>query len=128
MDYLTEADFRELGIEDRAVSYTKGCYIGQEVIARIETYGRLHKKLVGLVFSELDETLLNTGKLYSSNNEVGHTTSHVWAPRLRKYVALGYLNNIADTGQISFKHEQMAGPVAVQVSPLPFATSFSYRG
>jgi len=38
----------ETGIEDRAISYAKGCYIGQEVIARIRTYGQVAKKLRGL--------------------------------------------------------------------------------
>ncbi len=38
----------EAGLEKRAVSYTKGCYIGQEVIARIRTYGQVAKALRGL--------------------------------------------------------------------------------
>lgn len=33
----------EAGIESRAISYSKGCYIGQEVIARIRTYGQVAK-------------------------------------------------------------------------------------
>src|SRR5437867_10531749 len=38
----------EAGLEERAVSYTKGCYIGQEVIARVRTYGQVSKSLRAL--------------------------------------------------------------------------------
>ena len=44
----------EANIQDRAISYSKGCYIGQEIIARIRTYGRVNRTLVGFRF---DNTL-----------------------------------------------------------------------
>ncbi len=47
----------ETGLEQYAVSYTKGCYLGQEVIARIRTYGTLPFGLRGLVFAPADEEL-----------------------------------------------------------------------
>lgn len=43
----------QTGLEDRTVSYTKGCYLGQEVVARIRTYGSVPEALRGLVFGEL---------------------------------------------------------------------------
>ena len=42
----------EAGLEARAISYSKGCYIGQEVLARIRTYGRVAKTLRGLRFAD----------------------------------------------------------------------------
>jgi folate-binding protein YgfZ len=38
----------EVGIEDETISYTKGCYVGQETIARMSTYGHPNRVLVGL--------------------------------------------------------------------------------
>ncbi|MBE0565937.1 MAG: tetratricopeptide repeat protein [Krumholzibacteria bacterium] len=43
----------QTGLEDRTVSTTKGCYLGQEVVARIRTYGSVPEALRGLVFAEL---------------------------------------------------------------------------
>ena len=43
----------QTGLEDRTVSYTKGCYLGQEVVARIRTYGSVPEALRGLVLGEL---------------------------------------------------------------------------
>ena len=43
----------QTGLEDRVVSTTKGCYLGQEVVARIRTYGSVPQALRGLVFPDL---------------------------------------------------------------------------
>ena len=79
----------EAGIEARAISCTKGCYIGQEVISRIRTYGQVAKALRGLRCETLpkrgDKLLLTDGK------EVGHVTSAVYSPALKANIALGYV-------------------------------------
>jgi aminomethyltransferase len=78
----------ETGIEDRAISYTKGCYIGQEVISRIRTYGQVARALRGL----RSENPLKPGeKLFLGGKEVGHVTSSVFSPVLRANIALGYV-------------------------------------
>jgi folate-binding protein YgfZ len=43
----------QTGLEDRTVSATKGCYLGQEVVARIRTYGSVPQALRGLAFTDL---------------------------------------------------------------------------
>ena len=78
----------ETGIEARAISYTKGCYIGQEVISRIRTYGQVARALRGL----RSESLLKRGdKLFLDGKEVGYVTSAIFSPALKANIALGYV-------------------------------------
>jgi folate-binding protein YgfZ len=79
----------EAGLEQRAISYTKGCYLGQEVIERIRSRGHVNRKLTGL---RLDvETLPGAGtKLLSGGKEIGQVTTAVRSPRLGA-IALGYV-------------------------------------
>ena len=75
---------------DDAVSYTKGCYVGQEIIVRIKHRGHPAKKLTGLRF-ETDQQI-EPGTVISSkeNQEIGHVTSAVISPRLGS-IGLGYV-------------------------------------
>ena len=76
----------EAGIEARAISYSKGCYIGQEVIARIRTYGKVAKTLRGLRLpADLAKPPAKGDKLFADGKEVGHITSAVAG------YALGYV-------------------------------------
>jgi folate-binding protein YgfZ len=80
----------EAGIEDRAISMTKGCYVGQEVIIRVlhRGGGRVAKKLVSL---EVDGNAQRDDRLFAGEREVGRITSAVDSPRLGKRIALGYV-------------------------------------
>jgi folate-binding protein YgfZ len=75
--------------EAEAVSYTKGCYAGQEIIARIHWRGHVAKRLAGVVFDGDAEpppdARLRDGK---EGREAGRVTSSVYSPRLRRRVAL----------------------------------------
>ncbi len=83
----------EAGIEDRAISFTKGCYVGQEVIVRVRDrgHGRVVRRLVGL---KLDGTTLPArGDLVrAGDREVGRITSAVFSPTLDGPIALGYVH------------------------------------
>jgi folate-binding protein YgfZ len=82
----------EVGIEDRAVSYTKGCYIGQEVIARIRTYGQVAKALRGLRLADDLKLLPKSGdKIFRGDKEIGYVTSALASPTLKSNIALGYV-------------------------------------
>jgi folate-binding protein YgfZ len=80
----------EAGIEDRAISMTKGCYVGQEVIVRVlhRGGGRVAKKLVSLL---VDGSAQRDDRLFAGDSEVGRITSAVDSPRLGKRIALGYV-------------------------------------
>jgi len=80
----------------KAVSFSKGCYIGQEVIARLDTYHKVQKYLVGL----LPESALVPGmRLEAGGKDVGWVTSVVDSPALGQPIALGYVRTAqADPG------------------------------
>lgn len=85
----------EAGIEDRAISFTKGCYVGQEVIVRVTTRGggRVAKKLVRLVGDPAAEIVpLPESRIMSFDKDIGRVTSVAFSPRLERVVALGYVH------------------------------------
>ncbi len=97
-----------------AISFTKGCYLGQEIVARVTTHGRLTRKLFRLTLS--GKNPLKTGeKIYKNSEEAGYITSSAFSPGLGKVVALGYVKTeYAEPGTSL----GVAGREAV-VSPLP---------
>jgi folate-binding protein YgfZ len=80
----------EAGLDD-AVSYTKGCYAGQEIIARIHWRGRVAKRLAGLVFEDRREVESGARVLAGDGKEIGRITSETLSPRLGQRVALAYI-------------------------------------
>ena len=75
---------------DNAVSYTKGCYVGQEIIVRIKHRGHVAKKLTGLRF-ETDRQIEPGAVIRSlDNQEIGRVTSAVISPKLGS-IGLGYV-------------------------------------
>ena len=82
----------EAGIESRAISMTKGCYVGQEVIIRVlhRGHGRVARKLVGLVLD--GEAAPARGAVVSSaDRAVGEITTGVRSPALGRPIALAYV-------------------------------------
>jgi len=76
---------------DDAVSFTKGCYIGQEIIARIKYRGHVAKKLAGLIL-EGEVSLGRGAKVFSvDDKEIGRVTSAGFSPRLNRTIALSYV-------------------------------------
>src|SRR5580765_578005 len=76
---------------DEAVSFTKGCYLGQEIIVRIKHRGHVAKKLTGVILEEA-ATVESGAKIFSQDEkEIGRATSSTFSPRLDRTIALGYL-------------------------------------
>jgi folate-binding protein YgfZ len=75
---------------DEAISFTKGCYIGQEIIARIKYRGHVAKKLTGLLFDD-DIQVEVSSAIKSGGKEIGRITSVTYSPSLGRTVALGYV-------------------------------------
>jgi folate-binding protein YgfZ len=82
----------EAGLERRALSFTKGCYVGQEVIIRVlhRGHGRIARKLVGLTFSGHDVPALGSA-VRSGARDVGHVTSGARSPAVAHPIALAYV-------------------------------------
>ncbi len=83
----------EAGIEARAISFSKGCYVGQEVIVRVvhRGGGRVARRLVGLTIAGTCVPVARAA-VKAERGEVGRVTSAAWSPRLRKAVALAYVH------------------------------------
>ncbi|HYB96548.1 MAG TPA: glycine cleavage T C-terminal barrel domain-containing protein [Vicinamibacterales bacterium] len=85
----------EAGIEDRAISFTKGCYVGQEIIVRVTHRGggRVARKLVQWVGDEGAAVVpMPESKIYAFDKEIGRVTSSAFSPRFGRVVGLGYVH------------------------------------
>ena len=99
-----------------AVSFTKGCYVGQEIVERTRTRGHVNWKLVGLIL-ESPLPPARGEKLTLEGKEVGEVTSACLSPTLGKTIALAYVRReVAEPGT---KVSLASGPAAT-VTPLPF--------
>ena len=77
---------------DEAVSFNKGCYIGQEIIARIHFRGHVAKQLTGLIFED-ENAEINAGDELKSTDEknAGKITSVTFSPKIGKKIALAFV-------------------------------------
>jgi folate-binding protein YgfZ len=111
----------EAGIEDRAISFTKGCYVGQEVIVRVlhRGHGRVARKLVGLLLPK-DSTPRPGDLIRRGGREIGRVTSTTWSPALEQPIALAYVHRdfIEPGSQVDVQAQEAATPA--MVAALPF--------
>jgi aminomethyltransferase len=105
----------ETGLSD-AVSFTKGCYVGQEIIARMESRNRLAKRLMGL---RLSQPVAPGGKLSYEGKEAGDLTSVAESPRFG-LIGLAYVRTAAAAP--GTRVEVGAG-VSAEVVELPFGAA-----
>ena len=81
----------EAGFE-KAISYTKGCYLGQEVIARIHWRGQPAKQLRGLLIEANDVPKKGTELWTEDGKKVGVITSSIKSLALDRIIAFGYVH------------------------------------
>jgi len=87
------------GIVEQSVSFTKGCYTGQELVARIDSRGNnVPKRLLSLVIEGADAPPVGA-EVAAGDKAVGVVTSTAWSPHLDSFVGLAYINRSADVGQ-----------------------------
>jgi folate-binding protein YgfZ len=85
----------EAGLTERAVSFSKGCYTGQEIVARIESRGQVNHLLVGLRFAAGASLPHPGSKLFDGDREIGEVTSAALSPRAGA-IGLGYVRRPLD--------------------------------
>ena len=102
----------ELG--DELISYKKGCYIGQEIIARIHFRGHVAKRLTGLILEA--EAKVGDELKSSDGKSAGRITSVAFSPTLGKYIALAFVryDYLAENTPLK------VGEIAATVKTLPF--------
>ena len=113
----TEANVPDEVHLQAAISTTKGCYVGQEIVARLRTYGRVSRRLVGFRFSQRP---LEPGTVFPDpekpGRELGHVTSAAVSPRFGP-IGLGFAaRDVAEGAALA-----TPGGGATTVVRLPFA-------
>jgi folate-binding protein YgfZ len=110
----------EAGLESRAISMTKGCYVGQEVIVRVlhRGHGRIARKLVGLVLD--GTTPAAPGDRIEAGAREGVVTSAVISPRVGGPIALGYVHREAAVAGTAVAVLHDGARLAAKVVDLPF--------
>jgi folate-binding protein YgfZ len=102
---------QEAGLNDRAVSFTKGCYVGQETVARLHWRGKPNRHLRGL---RLSAPVASGTPLLLGDREVGRVGSSVISPRFGP-IALAIVRREANVGD-----DLGAGTARAVVAELPF--------
>ena len=113
------------GLEHQVVSSTKGCFPGQEVVARIRTYGSVPTALRGLVFSEGEMSLLSDlpgpgQELILAGKKIGSWGTAAWSVSLDRCVALAFIDRNHRTPGTLLNVDTGGGPETAEVVLLPF--------
>jgi folate-binding protein YgfZ len=81
----------EAGLNERAISYTKGCYLGQEIISRIKSLGHVNRHLLGIRLSEGSDLQSGDVLKREDGKPIGTVTSACTSDRLGGWIGLAYL-------------------------------------
>lgn len=109
----------EVGRTAQAISYTKGCYLGQEPIVMARDRGQVNRMLMGVLCGAGPALAAGT-KLYQGEAEVGSVTSSVASPRLGQTIALAYLRRGNQEPGMKLTVEPASSGRTAVVSALPF--------
>jgi tRNA-modifying protein YgfZ len=106
---------QEVGRNDEAISFTKGCYLGQETVARIDALGHVNQQLVGVRFS--GEAVPDKGTALTHNEKtIGQVTSAVLSPKLDTPLALAMVRR--EQSPIGTRLDSPLGPCEVVSLPV----------
>jgi folate-binding protein YgfZ len=120
---IRERDLPQETEQFRALNFEKGCYIGQEIVERIRSRGKVHREFTG--FEVMGPAPVRGAKIQSQGKEVGEVTSAAFLPFPggSQPVALGYIRREAATAE----HPLEAGEARLRVTELPFMAAFRER-
>ncbi len=100
----------EAGLEHSHISYTKGCYTGQEIVERVRSRGQVNRRRVSLVFGRSvpapGEPLVAEGK------EAGYVTRAAFSPRLSRAIGMGYVRRESNSPGTVLKWQEGTATVA----------------
>jgi folate-binding protein YgfZ len=109
----------EAGLE-KFVSFTKGCYIGQEVIARLDTYKKLQKRLMDVVLVRGAGSPAPGALVVAKGETIGRITSAVDSVLLGREIALANIRSAWATADCRAEVNSPSGPVEGRLVNLPF--------
>jgi folate-binding protein YgfZ len=107
-------------VTDDAVSYTKGCYVGQEIIARIKYRGHVAKKLTGIKFAQAVKLEAGAPIKSMDDKEIGRLTSSTYSPHLGETIALGFVKYDYLTPDTNVRIIASGEQLPAVVTALPF--------
>jgi folate-binding protein YgfZ len=107
-------------VSSDAVSFTKGCYVGQEIIARIHWRGHVAKKLAGLRFDQQGDAKRDDKIKTTDGKEIGRLTSTAFSPRLNCRIALGYIKYDYLAPETPVRVYSGDAELAAKVTEIPF--------
>jgi folate-binding protein YgfZ len=107
---------QEVARDSRAISFVKGCYIGQETVARLDALGHVNRTLCGVRFDGSDIPAAGTELTDEAGKVVGHVTSAAFSPRLAGPLALAYVRRGANGP--GARLESKAGAAEVMSLPI----------
>jgi folate-binding protein YgfZ len=107
----------ELG--EQGISYDKGCYVGQEVVAKVKYIGHVNRRFVGLIV-EGDAPPAVKSTIRKNGKDVGYTTSGVFSPGLNAPIALGFVTRAAYAPGTAVEIISDGRLLAATISDLPF--------
>jgi folate-binding protein YgfZ len=106
-------------IGEHGISYDKGCYVGQEVVAKVKYIGHVNRRFVGLI---LDGEVLPEMKspIRKADKEVGYVTTSLFSPGLEKSIALGFVARVAYAPGTAVEVLTEAKAITGKIVELPF--------
>ena len=106
----------EAGLQDSHISYTKGCYVGQEIVERVRSRGHVNRVRVGLTFLAAEPPAAGA-QLLSDGKEAGYLTRAAFSPALGSALGMGYLRH--ECSAAGTKLECGGQPAEVITLPVP---------
>ncbi|HEV3446095.1 MAG TPA: aminomethyltransferase family protein [Gemmataceae bacterium] len=124
VDFDENCLIMEIGRTSQAISYTKGCYLGQEPVVRSRDLGHVNRTLLGVKIRARSALKPGT-KLWRDGKEVGHLTSSAWSPRLQSVIGLAYIRRGNQDPGTLLQLDHDSEKTTAEVASLPFALSMN---
>ncbi len=121
IDVTEENLMPETGLDHSHVSYTKGCFLGQEVLARVKSHGAPSRGLVGLVFAESNDSEKQSqfpikSEVLLDSQPIAWIHSNCYSPALKRYVAIAYVKR---------EHRVVGKTLSVTIGGKPYTVDVS---
>ncbi len=116
----------ETGLLDQTVNYNKGCFVGQEVLARVKSHGMPAKAIIGLILQSQEskgrELPINSS-ITVDGEEIGVIKSNAFSPTINQLIAFAMLKRDYRVPEKAFVAQINQDTVSARVSLLPFVSS-----
>jgi len=115
---------QEVGRDTQTISFRKGCYLGQETVARIDALGHVNKQLGTVRFNPLGEAAsaaspAQGAELLAAGQPAGRITSATWSPKLGAWLALAMLKRGSHEPGTNLMCGELPGEVIATPAPPP---------